>query len=53
MIEILEALAPVSENLKNRILSIESFEDVMQLTVKAAKADTLQNFDEELAKAGY
>ena len=53
ILEILVGIAPVSENLKNRILSIENFDDVMQLTVKAAQADKLQTFEEELEKMGY
>ena len=51
--EILCEIAPVSENLKNRISSIKAFEDIMQLTVKAAKADSLQAFEQELEKMGY
>ena len=51
--EILCEIAPVSENLKDRISSIKAFEDVMQLTVKAAKADSLQAFEQELEKMGY
>ena len=53
IIEILCEIAPVSENLKDRISSIKEFGDVMQLTVKAAKTDSLEAFEEELSKMGY
>ena len=53
IIEILCEIAPVSENLKDRISSIKEFGDVMQLTVKAAKIDSLEAFEEELSKMGY
>ena len=53
IIEILCEIAPVSENLKDRIPSIKAFGDVMQLTVKAAKTDSLEAFEEELSKMGY
>ena len=53
IIEILREIAPVSENLKDRISSIKEFGDVMQLTVKAAKTDSLEAFEEELSKMGY
>ena len=53
IMEILREIEPVSENLKDRISSIKAFEDVMQLTVKAAKTDSLEAFEEELSKMGY
>ena len=53
ILELLREMAPVSENLKNRIQSITVFEDVMQLMVQAAKADSLQAFEKELEKMGY
>ena len=53
ILEILREIAPVSENLKDRISSIKEFGDVMQLTVKAAKTDSLEAFEEELSKMGY
>ena len=53
ILEILREIAPVSENLKDRISSIKEFENVMQLTVKAAKADSLETFEKELEKMGY
>ena len=46
-------MAPVSDNLKERISSIEELEDVMQLTVIAAKADSIEEFEKELEKMGY
>ncbi|MGN0375157.1 MAG: hypothetical protein ACI4EN_06605 [Butyrivibrio sp.] len=46
-------IAPVTDNLKERISSIKELEDVMQLTIKAAKADTLEAFENELKKMGY
>ena len=53
ILEILREIVPVSENLKDRISSIKEFGDVMQLTVKAAKTDSLEAFEEELSKMGY
>ena len=53
ILELLQEMAPVSENLKNRIQSITVFEDVMQLMAQAAKADSLQAFEKELEKMGY
>ena len=53
ILELLREIAPVSENLKNRIQSITVFEDVMQLMAQAAKADSLQAFEKELEKMGY
>ena len=53
ILEILYEIAPVSDNLKNRISSIKELEDVMQLTVKAAKADSIEAFEKELEKMGY
>ena len=53
IIEILCEIAPVSENLKDRISSIKECGDVMQRTVKAAKTDSLEAFEEELSKMGY
>ena len=53
IIELLSETAPVSVNLKDRISSIKEYEDIMQLTVKAAKADSLETFEKELEKMGY
>ena len=53
ILELLQEMAPVSENLKNRIQSITVFKDVMQLMAQAAKADSLQAFEKELEKMGY
>ena len=53
ILEILREIAPVSENLKDRISSIKEFDNVMQLTVKAAKADSLEAFEKELEKMGF
>ena len=53
IIELLSETAPVSVNLKDRISSIKEYEDIMQLTVKAAKADSLVTFEKELEKMGY
>lgn len=53
ILELLREMAPVSENLKNRIQSITVFKDVMQLMAQAAKADSLQAFEKELEKMGY
>lgn len=53
LIELLCEIAPVSDNLKGRISSIKELEDVMHLTIKAAKADSLDMFEKELEKMGY
>lgn len=53
LIELLCEIAPVSDNLKGRISSIKVLEDVMHLTIKAAKADSLDMFEKELEKMGY
>ena len=53
VLELLSEIAPISDNLKERILSIKEIEAVMQLTVKAAKADSLEAFEKELEKMGY
>lgn len=53
LIELLCEIAPISDNLKGRISSIKALEDVMQLTIKAAKADSLDVFEKELEKMGY
>ena len=44
---------PVSDNLKNRISSINEIEEIMQLTVTATKVDSLEAFEKELEKMGY
>lgn len=53
LVEILHEIAPVSDNLKERISSIKELEVVMQLTVTAAKADSIEEFEKELEKMGY
>ena len=53
LVEILHEIAPVSDNLKERISSIKELEVVMQLTVIAAKADSIEEFEKELEKMGY
>ena len=53
LIELLCEIAPISDNLKGRISSIKELEDVMHLTIKAAKADSLDMFEKELEKMGY
>lgn len=53
LIELLCEIAPVSDNLKGRISSIKELEDVMHLTIKATKADSLDMFEKELEKMGY
>lgn len=53
ILEILHEIAPVSDNLKERISSIKELEVVMQLTVTAAKADSIEEFEKELEKMGY
>ena len=53
ILEILHEIAPVSDNLKERISSIKELEVVMQLTVIAAKADSIEEFEKELEKMGY
>lgn len=44
---------PISDHLKSRISSIKELEDIMQLIVKATKADSLEAFEKELEKMGY
>ena len=53
LIELLCEIAPISDNLKGRVSSIKELEDVMHLTIKAAKADSLDMFEKELEKMGY
>ena len=53
LVDLLCEIAPISDNLKGRISSIKALEDVMQLTIKAAKADSLDMFEKELEKMGY
>ena len=53
LVDLLSEIAPISDNLKGRISSIKALEDVMQLTIKAAKADSLDMFENELEKMGY
>lgn len=53
LVDLLSEIAPVSDNLKGRVSSIKELEDVMHLTIKAAKADSLDMFEKELEKMGY
>ena len=53
LVDLLCEIAPISDNLKGRISSINELEDVMQLTIKAAKADSLDMFEKELEMMGY
>ena len=53
IIELLCEIAPISDNLKERISSIKDLEDIMQLSVKAARLDSLEDFEKELEKMGY
>lgn len=53
VLKLLSEIAPISDNLKKRISSIKELEDVIQLTVKAAKTDSLEAFEKELEKMGY
>ena len=51
--DLLSEIAPISDNLKGRVSSIKELEDVMHLTIKAVKADSLDMFEKELEKMGY
>lgn len=53
LVDLLSEIAPISDNLKGRVSSIKELEDVMHLTIKAAKADSLDMFEKELEKMGY
>mgnify|MGYP007053689199 FL=1 len=53
LIDLLCEIAPISDCLKRRISSIKEIEAIMQLTVKAAQADSLEAFEEELSKMGF
>lgn len=53
LVDLLSEIAPISDNLKGRVSSIKELEDVMHLTIKAAKADSLDMFENELEKMGY
>lgn len=53
LVDLLSEIAPISDNLKGRVSSIKELEDVMHLTIKAAKADSLDMFEKELEKLGY
>ena len=53
LIDLLCEIAPISDNLKSRISSIKEIDAIMQLTVKAAKADSLEAFEKELEKMGF
>ena len=53
LIDLLCEIAPISDCLKRRISSIKEIDAIMQLTVKAAKADSLEAFEKELEKMGF
>lgn len=53
LVDLLSEIAPISDNLKGRVSSIKELEDVMHLTIKAAKADSLDMFEKELEMMGY
>lgn len=53
LMELLCENTSISDNLKERISSIKNLEDVMQLTIKAAKADSLEAFEKDLKNMGY
>ena len=46
-------IAPISDNLKDRISSIKELENIMQLTAKVTKVNSLEAFEKELEKMGY
>ena len=46
-------IAPISDNLKDRISSIKELESIMQLTAKVTKVNSLEAFEKELEKMGY
>ena len=46
-------IAPISDNLKDRISSINELENIMQLTAKVTKVNSLEAFEKELEKMGY
>jgi gamma-glutamylcysteine synthetase len=53
IISLLEDLAPVSDELKNIILSIEDFGVLDALTKKAARAISIEAFEEELRQIKF
>lgn len=50
---VLSEKAPISDNLKERISSVKELEEIMQLTIKATKVETVEAFEKELEKMGY
>ena len=44
---------PISDHLKSRISSIKELENIMQLTAKVTKVNSLEAFEKELEKMGY
>lgn len=53
LLGLLREIAPVSDNLNERIQSIEELNDIMQLTIVASKAQSLAAFESELKRRGY
>lgn len=49
----LSDLAPVSDNLKSRIAAIDDLEVLTSLSKKAARAASIDEFEQELAAQNY